>query len=291
MKVFLVILSCFIAASFAISWPKNIVNYNWDSPEEYLETRERYQSARIIGGQKASLGEFPWQIALFFHINGTNFVFCGGSLISSKYVLTAAHCAEEFNDWLLVILGAQNIYQNEPTQVRMNITNMNNIKIHGEWDSSSLANDIAVIKLPEEVTENEYIKRVKLPSFSERNNLFEYEISIISGWGRTSDTSSISSELMWVKTNIIENLFCSFYYLFLSVRNSNICTNGIIRKGSCSGDSGGPVVVDKDTDPIIIGLVSFGFSASCEIGWPSVHTRITIYLDWIQENTDVVIQN
>lgn len=82
------------------------------------------------------------------------------------------------------------------------------------------------------------------------------------------------------------NSGCSPWYGGI-LTNNVICiktTGGI---STCNGDSGGPLVL-ADGSNTLIGATSFGIVFGCELGWPGVFTRITSYLDWIENNTGVV---
>ncbi|KAI4466688.1 chymotrypsin-related [Holotrichia oblita] len=235
---------------------------------------------RIVGGSEAERNSIPYQVALLLTRSDGTF-FCGGSLISRKFVLTAAHCVEDVTS-AQVILGAHRFNENEEGQVRLQATKFH---IHSGWNSLILINDIATIELDEEVELTDKIQLVKLPSRSDASNTFANEAGRVSGWGKDSDqASAVSPVLREVDVNIITKLFCNIRYLGV-IQDSHVCSSGIGGIGSCSGDSGGPLVVG-DTQ---VGVVSFGLGLGCEIGWPSVYSRVTYFLDWIAANSDVVI--
>lgn len=93
--------------------------------------------------------------------------------------------------------------------------------------------------------------------------------------------------LRYIDVPIINNSACNNYYLG-SVKNTNICTSSKAdKKSTCNGDSGGPLVLIDNDDNILIGATSFGIIFGCELGFPSVFTRITSYLDWIEKISGV----
>merc|ERR1711926_69156 len=105
---------------------------------------------RIVGGFEAEPNQWPWQVALFVD----NAWFCGGSLISENYVLTAAHCVDGAS-YYDIMAGAHNVRESsEPNRVE--ITSFNGW-YHPQWDPNTLSNDIALIELPSPITFNDYI--------------------------------------------------------------------------------------------------------------------------------------
>ncbi|GLV34375.1 uncharacterized protein CBL_00302 [Carabus blaptoides fortunei] len=241
---------------------------------------------RITGGQEARPHQFPYQAGLILTVPGNDRKgFCGGTLISENYVLTAAHCVDKM-ETIEVILGGHRIKEYENTQVRMNCTEF---IVHEDWSPTWMRNDIALIKLPELVQLNDNIQPIHLPSKSE-NRKFEGHIVTVTGWGKDSDDSDgISPVLRHVQTTIISNPTCFLSFPFL-ISKTHICTSGENGKSSCDGDSGGPLTTEENDRTFLIGLVSFGRNTGCEKGYPAVFTRLTSFLTWIEQHSDVRIQ-
>ncbi|XP_066252252.1 brachyurin-like [Euwallacea similis] len=230
--------------------------------------------SRIIGGTEVEPNSVPYQAALFIRFaRGKSF--CGGSLISESYILTAAHCMDKAKS-VEVFLGAHDIRKNETSQYRVTCED---ISVHPEWNYQKLQNDIALIKLPEPVTLNKYISPVSLA----RSGTFAESMGVLSGWGKTTDASKVSDVLNSVNLAVLENSNCGIYYKEL-IQETHVCTSGAEIKGGCNGDSGGPLVVDGQQ----VGIVSFG-SNTCTKGYPTVFTRITEFSSWIAEITDIEI--
>merc|ERR1719264_1452596 len=113
------------------------------------------KEAHIIGGDKAELGQFPWAAALF--IDGA--WFCGGSLVSRRYVLTAGHCMED--TWYVdILLGAANLDTRAPGSLLMTSFNY---QVHPGYDPSTLANDLAIVQLPIGIDITSLISPISLP--------------------------------------------------------------------------------------------------------------------------------
>ncbi|XP_037721353.1 serine protease 1 [Drosophila subpulchrella] len=255
-------------------------------PEPELHHRSREMpvvgsiEGRITGGVAASVGQFPYQVGLSLKISALSSGFCGGSLISSTYVLTAAHCTEGVQS-VTVYLGATVRTSAEVTST----VSSSNILIHSGWNSATLKNDISLIKIPA-VSYSNRISAVELPAVANSYSTYAGDKAIASGWGRISDSSSsVATNLQYTTLDVITNAVCAATYGSSIVTTSNICVATTNGKSTCNGDSGGPLVLESSG--VQIGLTSFGAAAGCEKGYPAAFTRVTSYLDWIKSNSDL----
>jgi len=238
-------------------------------------------SPHIVGGSEAKPHQFPWQVGIF--MDGA--YFCGGSVISDEYILTAAHCADGFSSFE-VIIGAHEV--KNPSEEGHLETTTGEAFVHPGWDSWDLANDMAILKV-DKISFNDYVSPICLPSQSEVGEAFVGETMTVSGWGRESDSSSsIARFLNFVSAPIISNKECNDVYGI--VGDGVICISTDGGKGTCNGDSGGPLVMENSSKTYNqYGVVSFGASAGCEAGYPAGFTRVTEYLDFIADTTGMVI--
>ncbi|XP_063919506.1 brachyurin-like [Zophobas morio] len=240
------------------------------------------KTPRIIGGHEVTPHSIPYSAFLELY-SGNDGWYCGGSLISENYVVTSAHCTYSTQSPVeaTIILGAHRPFDLEDSQVELVSTE---ITIHENYDNEEIVNDIAVIKLPTPVEFNNYIDPIALPSFSDADNDYENALVTASGWGLTDGHGTTVSEVLnFVQLTVISNLDCQTY--FGTLESSILCTSGLQNSGVCNGDGGGPLV----TDQVLIGIVSFTVPY-CLDGYPSAFTRVTSFLDWLGENTDVIIE-
>merc|ERR1711879_149390 len=236
---------------------------------------------RIVGGFEAQENQWPWQVALFID----NAWFCGGSIISENYVMTAAHCADGAS-YFDIMAGAHNVRaSSEPHRVE--ITSYNGWT-HPGWNHNPLENDIALIELPSPMSFNDYIKPSCMPMAGDTADVGE--MVTCTGWGKPSDSAGgISPVLRMVEDRpIISNTECNNVYGI--VGTGVVCIDTTGGKGTCNGDSGGPLNMKSSVTKAgqqwkQVGIVSFGASAGCEVGYPAGFTRVEYYLDWIMSET------
>ncbi|KOB58154.1 Chymotrypsin [Operophtera brumata] len=278
-----------------------LAKYGLPLAEKIRAAEEATSQNRIVGGLPSPATAFPHQGV------------CGGSLISREKVVTAAHCwfdgvsqASSFT----VVLGSTTLFFGGAR------INTNQVIMHPEWNPHTVSNDIAVIHLPNGgVALTTSIRPVALPSGSLLNEHFAGEIANATGFGLTSDANSVSFQrilsvcspitvsfrkclqflyfskggyistgqfLSHVQLTVISNTNCSLSYPAF-IQDSNICTSGAEGRSTCSGDSGGPLTVQRNGLPLLIGVTSFGSAAGCQAGYPAAFARVTAYIDFINQ--------
>ena len=238
---------------------------------------------RIVGGQNATEGEHPWTIYLSSRSTGQNF-FCGGSLIASDWVITAAHCIfnDDEDDVNYVVAG---VYARN-TSTSANAFVVQDTFIHPEYSNSSDFNDIALLKLANPVPLSLVDTYAKLPSLSiDSANAGTDDPVKVLGWGATSEDGSSSNVLQEVIVPVTTEAFCQQAYTDIDY-DVQICA-GLPNGGrdSCQGDSGGPLLFTADGEDFLAGVVSFGLGCA-QPNLPGVYTRISGYLDWIASHID-----
>ncbi|WP_327212438.1 trypsin-like serine protease (plasmid) [Rhizobium beringeri] len=259
---------------------------------------------RVIGGQAAKKGEWPWQVKILApdpEQRGRFGGHCGGSLIAPRWILTAAHCVTSgrsgkqdlFARDLLIVEGKSKIDKviavDGPDKPGLAVED---VIIHEDFDRKVFANDIALIKLSEPAKSKPAI----LSSASDDEVEAAGHPAVVTGWGYTKadhgwDDKYLPTELQEVELPIVPREDCRAAYRDSSMRMNPIDERNVCAgyaeggKDACQGDSGGPLVAQRpDKRWIQLGIVSWG--AGCaEAEHYGVYTRVAAFRDWIAAKT------
>ncbi|GJQ80526.1 hypothetical protein Trydic_g12417 [Trypoxylus dichotomus] len=222
---------------------------------------------RVVGGSNAPAGAYPFIVSIIPGTANRNH-FCGGSILNSVNILTAAHCIVGRGTGNTAVLAGTNTLNSG------GITRGSSaLFIHANYNPNTVANDIAVIRLGTALAMSGTVAQVSLNTANTGA-----VAAILIGWGRTATNSGIPNNLQHLNTQTITNAACQSHWGSL-VTASQICALTQAGQGSCNGDSGGPLI--QSSNRAQIGIVSFGHASGCAVGWPDVYARVSSFIAWI----------
>ncbi len=237
--------------------------------EALLDTTQ----APIIGGDETIPGEWPWQA----QINNGGSPWCGGSILSENWVLTAAHCVDGVPvGQLEVNLG---LHTRSAPGPEVQTRGVSNSIIHPDWAPFSIENDVALLQLDAPVAFDQYVQPIAV----EENVPPVGTPAYVTGWGQTAPGSSAADVLMEARLPVEDTATCnSAGTLPLPVQDSMLCAGFVGGEhGGCHGDSGGPLVVASGfaNGWRQVGVVSWGVGGSCSSY--TVFARLSELSGWI----------
>ncbi|KAH0815124.1 hypothetical protein GEV33_007667 [Tenebrio molitor] len=236
-----------------------------------------WDGARIVGGQQASPGQFPWQAAIYKYTADGRY-FCGGTLYNEQWILTAGQCVIDATEFTIQ-LGSNQLDSTDNNRIVVNATTY---YVEPRFDPTvSLRHDVGMIKLPSPVTVNDYIQPVRM--LESMSPIYKGVAVETAGWGQTADSGDIVNDLNYVQLKIIANTECQSYYgdQFFG---SMTCTEGSnYNEGFCFGDVGGALLGDVPVGDykIQVGISSFISQNGCESLDPTGYTRTDAYFQWM----------
>ncbi|KYM76560.1 Serine protease easter [Atta colombica] len=255
---------------------------------------------KVVGGNKTGIFQYPWMALIAYDTGRPNPEFrCGGTIISSRYVLTAAHCVT-FLPGSLRLIGVR-VGDHDLSKERDCDTNnkgfevvcaeryqdfgVESVQFHPEYTRTKLQNDIALIRLNNTVDfRPRNVKPVCLP-FGTATAL-NHNKAVVTGWGAT-ELGPRSQDLLQAKLPLVAVEQCKeIYKRTTQIWHKQLCAGGQMNVDSCLGDSGGPLQAagiynSRSIRIIQYGVVSYGLKQCGTEGFPGVYTNVAYYMDWI----------
>ncbi|XP_074535690.1 coagulation factor X [Halichoeres trimaculatus] len=269
------------------SW---VLNLNLTETEEELLTvnassaeRQRNKTEltgagitpRIVGGDLQRPGGSPWQVLLR---RADGYGFCGGTLVSDRWVVSAAHCLEQTADH--ITLGDFDKRRPDPGE---QLIKVQRVFVHPHFHSFTFDSDIALLYLSQPVVRGP----TAIPACLPDPHLSKYLLQkgnrgVVTGWGLTRYLGRSSRFLRKVTLPVVSYEDCTATTEQV-ITDNMFCAGYLeVSMDACSGDSGGPFVVHYKGTWFLTGVVSWGEKCAAK-GKYGVYTRLGNFLHWIQD--------
>ncbi|XP_068624278.1 phenoloxidase-activating enzyme-like [Battus philenor] len=236
----------------------------------------------------AEIDQFPW-LVLVEYTNGD--IMCGGSLISLRFVLTAAHCVEtpkgrpkfarlsEYNtssypnDFVPLDGGSYEF-------ISITLIAVEWSSKHPLYNRRNYQHDIGLMKLAEEAPYTDFIRPICLPRYDFVKQFGQATRLVTSGWG--SNGARYGEIKQWASSQYLPMQMCKRMAPDGVLTNKQLCTNSR-EESACVGDSGGPLMYQSDNYYMVVGIASYGPKFCGRGNTPNVYTNVYEYLDWIDQ--------
>ncbi|XP_046905082.1 hepatocyte growth factor activator isoform X2 [Hypomesus transpacificus] len=235
---------------------------------------------RILGGTASLPGTHPWMAAMYI----SNDIFCAGTLVSSCWVVSAAHCffRSPLVSKIRVVLGQQNFNVTSPNTRTFGVEKYIFPKKFSVFNP--MLYDIVLVKLKKEngrcVRRTQFIRPICLP---DKDMKFpDCYLCQITGWGHMNEKANKYSNLQEAGVRIIPHENCTQPEIYGNHVTSNMICAGANCKDACQGDSGGPLACVKDDVSFLYGIISWGDGCG-RTDKPGVYTKVVNYIPWINQ--------
>jgi len=240
-------------------------------------------------------GEYPWHVGLLATVEGDTDYVCGGALIDSEHILTAAHCVKSFYPHeLLVRVGDWDVNSNMEPYPHKDMA-VSDIFIHERFFAGSLHNDLALIRLltPLSWADMPHVAPACLP---QPQQSYTGTRCWVTGWGQDAfhTQGELQARLQEVDVPVVGHRTCEKALRRqgglgrrFNLHPGSVCAGGEAGKDACSGDGGGPLVCQVGDSMELAGLVSWGVGCGKQ-GVPGVYTNIAAYVHWIRETVSLL---
>lgn len=236
---------------------------------------------RIVGGSETGAYSLPWQVGLV--PKNRRRPFCGGTIISNRHILTAAHCTEGKGSRFDVVVGEHDTTGSSDGTIHK----VSRVVEHPSYNFPNF--DFAIVTLETPISFGARANAACLPTRSWTGDFLVGKMLTVSGWGAISQGGGSPTVLHSVKVPGLSNSRCNMieHVNYKNRITSQMLCAGNVNDGgidSCQGDSGGPLTYSDNGGPTtVVGVVSWGIGCA-QKGQPGVYARVTSVLGWITSN-------
>jgi trypsin len=253
-----------------------------DSTEEVASDEDA-----IVGGSTAAITSYPWQVS-FQSADGSHF--CGGSVLSDRWVITAQHCVDEAGRAIAspasvrIAAGSSKL---STMASQGQVRGVQDVFPYPDFTAPEAGRDVALLYLATPLSFSSSVAPIATVSAADAQSGATNTgvIATVSGWGATSQSGGGTDTLRAVNVPIVSNATADAAYPE-SITADQLAAGDTQNGGedACQGDSGGPLVVTKGSAKVLAGVVSWGYGCA-QAQYPGMYGRVSSFDDWIKQVT------
>lgn len=250
----------------------------------------------IVGGDLGNVADYPFMASLMFEYEsqpGKVFPLCGGSVLDSTHILTAAHCVYNVASYRIASMKVAIEANDEQGMLAAPRVSVKNIYYPSNYSDSTLLNDVAVLELAQPLPNYTTIHQTILADLSvqgqEYRQLPAKTFTIVGYGSLDSDTPNEQFDFMKASVRYVDPDACNIWSNYIT-SDKQVCTSGSsfdnsqLVTAACQGDSGGPLIWDNNGIKTQIGIMSMvPYPCGSSLTTQSVYTDVSQYTDWINK--------